>query len=598
SSPLTPTFFNEALWSSRSLVDGKAGVVSPVGASSRANLQKTLNFSLLTLMRLIPAITLILALLSAACSGTARRAARADMSRAEALFDSLPDSAIAILSDIPPSQLGRADRSRLAVLQAEARYKAGFDDTASSALDSAVDYLRLRFSHPLRASAYHLSAIQACNRGDYSRAVLSLLNAEKSAELTSDSLRLALIYRSLADCFTNLGDFLTAHAYYRNSYFLFEKLHSSRYTPYALYDLAKSHLNIYDLDSALFLTDTLSIIAAKIGDRNLIDYAGQLKFRMLFSSKRYKDVIMKYQEGINPITTSDSLKNWYFIGLSSLLEGDIESAKKFNKLILNHPAANTIDIVTHHYLDARLKREAGDYKSAISLYDSIQRHNNDLFLNYYTSPLTSTLFKYHTYERQLANHEIRNQHFLIWIIITISLVIICSFSFLFIYRERQHKARLTAQYTALCEFQNRLANLQERFDASDSRYKNKELDTINQLYTALYASPQRKNLKDSLIRHITAGLKRMQSDEVSAEMARIIDIDTDGAFSQFRREFPDLNPEDYKLVLYVAAGLSVYSIAVLLDIKIETVYNRRSRLRRRLSTIDPIKADHYKGRFI
>ena len=56
----------------------------------------------------------------------------------------------------------------------------------------------------------------------------------------------------------------------------------------------------------------------------------------------------------------------------------------------------------------------------------------------------------------------------------------------------------------------------------------------------------------------------------------------DGLMSKFRNQFPELKESDCMLYLYSIAGFSARAISILIDEKIEVVYNRKSRLKTKI----------------
>ena len=49
-----------------------------------------------------------------------------------------------------------------------------------------------------------------------------------------------------------------------------------------------------------------------------------------------------------------------------------------------------------------------------------------------------------------------------------------------------------------------------------------------------------------------------------------------------KEKYPDIKPEDYQLLVYLASGLSTRTISLLLGETVDVIYKRKSRLKTRL----------------
>ena len=62
---------------------------------------------------------------------------------------------------------------------------------------------------------------------------------------------------------------------------------------------------------------------------------------------------------------------------------------------------------------------------------------------------------------------------------------------------------------------------------------------------------------------------------------------------RFRTEFPGMKHSDYILYLYVVAGFSSRAIGVFLGEKLDVVYNRKSRLKQKISKSNSANRDYF-----
>lgn len=114
------------------------------------------------------------------------------MDSAEELMNSRPDSALAILNDIPSSSLhGDKAKARYALLKSMALDKNYVDTTTFDVLQPAIDYYLKKGTPNDKLRTYYYQARIYQNRGEYESAMQSFLRAADFKEETTDTLLLA-----------------------------------------------------------------------------------------------------------------------------------------------------------------------------------------------------------------------------------------------------------------------------------------------------------------------------------------------------------------------------------------------------------------------
>ena len=82
------------------------------------------------------------------------------------------------------------------------------------------------------------------------------------------------------------------------------------------------------------------------------------------------------------------------------------------------------------------------------------------------------------------------------------------------------------------------------------------------------------------------------------EMENLINKYYDNLMRDFRNDFPNLREDEYKLFIYLVVGFSSRAIAVLLQVKTDVVYNRKSSLKRKIKLNEECKQDNYTKYFL
>lgn len=109
-------------------------------------------------------------------------------------------------------------------------------------------------------------------------------------------------------------------------------------------------------------------------------------------------------------------------------------------------------------------------------------------------------------------------------------------------------------------------------------------NVIDELCETYYESQGTKVERKAILDKVKTNIMSLQSDSgLFAEMEQAVNSCRGGVLKTLRDGWPDIKPEDYKLYVYLASGLSNRTVALLLNESIEVVYKRKSRLKSRLS---------------
>ena len=130
---------------------------------------------------------ILLAALTLCLGGCGNRQLRERFDTVERVATDRPDSALALLREIPdPSRLGTADRARYDLLMAEARYMADSIDTVPTRLLEVAAYFDSENDTHNAVRAYYYAGIQTRQKGDYGQAIICFLKAGKRARKEND----------------------------------------------------------------------------------------------------------------------------------------------------------------------------------------------------------------------------------------------------------------------------------------------------------------------------------------------------------------------------------------------------------------------------
>ena len=104
------------------------------------------------------------------------------------------------------------------------------------------------------------------------------------------------------------------------------------------------------------------------------------------------------------------------------------------------------------------------------------------------------------------------------------------------------------------------------------------IDSLCQTY---YETQGTKTERKAIIDKVKKEIESVKSDSL-AQMEQTVNDCRDNILMKVKNIYPDLKQEDYKLLVYLASGLSSRTISLLLGESVDIIYKRKSRLKSRL----------------
>ena len=104
------------------------------------------------------------------------------------------------------------------------------------------------------------------------------------------------------------------------------------------------------------------------------------------------------------------------------------------------------------------------------------------------------------------------------------------------------------------------------------------IDSLCQTY---YETQGSKTERKAIVDKVKNEIESVRSDSF-AQMEQTVNDCRDNILLNVKKIYPDLKPEDYQLLVYLASGLSSRTISLLLVESVDIIYKRKSRLKSRL----------------
>ncbi|MDE7387647.1 MAG: hypothetical protein K2M97_00175 [Muribaculaceae bacterium] len=507
-----------------------------------------------------------------------------------------PDSTIALLDSLAP-HIGTspAMRARHATLRAYAALKADNEMPDRETTERTAEYF---LSDPTPATLFHALAFYMLGQTQeadslYAKSLVAYAHAEQAAKATGDHHLLGLIYRGTADVYDDIYNAVEAVHYGMLSLREFQKGSPQPYADYAMLDLALYYYSAGDYARSLTYTDSIIRRATENGDMNLFVNAYAVVGNIAIMESRYDDAIKTYS---HILETTDSLgANEVGNFATSLIRtGRVEDAGYY----LDRFVPKTSEYA-HLYADYNVA--TGNYADAIKGMQHDVAVRDSVIHTVLAQNVSSNVRESFENETKILDQKIRTNRGLLISISIIAILAIVLFGY--IHRSRMlQKSKQTAEAMATAQgLIKELSSTKVSLDATKASLNSLfagQLEIVDNLCDSYYEATDSPKQKALIYNRLMELLRKLGDDaNTLTRMEELINRNHGNVMMRFREDFPDLKSKDYQRMMYIIMGLSPRTVAVLMDMKINTVYVHKSTLKKMVQSATEERRDRYLGFF-
>lgn len=372
--------------------------------------------------------------------------------RADSLLMDEPEAAAATLDSINPSDLrSKADQIFFDLLSTEISYKLNDLPKSDSLIQTVVDFYDRQDDSSLRGRAYFQLANILASQQRYGEALVAYLNAEHSANLAQNHLLHALVYRGIADTFSDLSDHASALYYRELALESFKQSGIDRYINWAIWDYACANFNALNYNKAISLADKSHELASEAKDTALIAHSMKLKIHAQVFTRDFYSAISTFKELYALDSTKLGKDDWINLGIAYMETGNPKEAKRINNIHIPSESPNHLQVL--------IAVHDNNYKEAFSRisknFDEQNKRVADLYLRDYENIIT----QYYSTIQQQKQEEILFQKKVITSL-SVGIILIIIFSFLYYrHRAKLHKEAIKKK---ICQAQQLLESLHDK----------------------------------------------------------------------------------------------------------------------------------------
>lgn len=520
------------------------------------------------------------------------RAISDTLADADRLIFEAPDSAVAILDSIRLDNASDFQLARYSLLLAKAREKAGIvvtDTPADSVLSSSIESLsdaagqfRNR-GDSLEAQTLFYRGVLLGYRGDYSEALISLMESADISKNTGDHFYLAMAYREQADIYSRLLAHKKRIELARLAAQHFKLANRPLHSVWEKVGEAYSWAVLGKSDSAL------------VGLGNIKNLVLESDDPLLRADWLRAHALAAYQIGLCRSAIDDinsvhdlgyklNANDCFIVGMSYRSVNNSDSAKFFLDR-LSERARNTSDTLCMVRLKSLLANDSGNLSEALRLNNEYIRRKARITDNVITNPYISVLDNYYTNLTDNRTKELKHHRLWLTVISVLCLIILTVIVCLFYYRSRRNRRKVSL----LVQEIKTIKSQRDSFIVSQQENSStllllsgwaKSFERICEDFYRLPASKLKNGSKNSAI--------QILSDESTLQLLETIaDKTQNGIMNRFRKLLPNLSDRQYRLALLLFMGFSTDAICTITGIaRKNTVSVLKSRLKAVISSLD------------
>ena len=509
------------------------------------------------------------------------------LSEAESLMENHPDSALALLSTIDPSEIhGKSARALHALLLTQAQFKNYCPPANDSLISIARDYYESSSdSYRKMLSLYYFGRVRL-NSKDYSKSLYSLIKAKDLAENLDDDFWVAMCAQRIADIYHDTFNYNEEIKYTRIEYDRFLKAGKDAYIDFAVLDLAHSYYSVEKYDSCLLLCRQLQDTALRHSDDDLRLDVGRAMGLCDFVQDNYEEARDIYEEicRMDEANVSDSA----YLGLTYLRLGNFDESKRILKSLSDIESGVGVWLRYSYYAAVDSTDKA---LSSLKVLDSDSERIMKELVNH---DLSGALMDYHDYERRITDAELRN-HKLVIALVLVFVLSIGIWSAILFSRYRSKQQRLIERNLLIAQNLREIMATKDRKSEETIRsLMSDRFEFFDDMIKLMYESDSDKS-KRKVSEKVTALIDDFSKNRKKiAELEKYADSHYDDVMTSFRRDFPKLVQADYLFFLYSVFGFSNASMAMFLGEEgTDAIYGRRKRMKNRIKNSESVNKERY-----
>ena len=545
----------------------------------------------MTMRNLIYTLLIIIAL--AACNS--HQGTRTQLDKAEALMTEHPDSALFLLQQVDEAQLSTEKlQARFALLLSMALDKNYIDVASDSLIRPAVEYYENHGSDREKMLTYYYLANTQVIANETAKCLISLTDAERYAKKIGNHFYLGMIYRMMAHAYNTIYCSNEELKYRQLSYNEFKEAGSQRHIDFAYLDLGQSFSNNYEYDKAIAIFNDISLSAEKSSDSVLIRDCFSNLGHTLYMKHDYKESI-NYIKKLEALFPKKIKSDDYRDLANNYAALQMPDSAIYYMQIAESLIRSNVDTQVTYEINYDLSKYKGDYKTALDNYEKLYDLNAYVTDSIMGKSVLVTLQDYIVQQAEYDNYVASQKRDRLYLIIAFLVLGIIAASII-LYQRWQNKNQEIEKNLQLAQsIRDTLRIKESQLSEMDNQIQalfNQQFNAIDELCNVYFEVKDTKAEKDRVYKEVLNQINDLGTKEVS-QLENIVNTYRNQLMTDFRKDFPGLHADIYQFATYLFAGFSLRAISIIMNEKIENIYNKKSRLKNRVQNSDSPRREEY-----
>ena len=542
-----------------------------------------------------PVIVIFILLFLEAVSGCTSPVRR-QLDRTEAVMESAPDSALAILDSIDTATLPRAsDRALYALLLTQARIKTYEVLTDDSLISTAVSYYEDHGPDSnLMKSLFYQGEILTNNR-EFSKAIIPSMRAREMAISADNPYWHAKASELISTLLMNSYQSSYSISYIKEAIECYGKCDRQINHRYCLLDLGVVYGNLDKYEIATDIIDSMCDIAREECDSNMLAYGLSAKYANLYRAGNLTESENCYEE----LKRLQSFYSYNIQELSWNVQSNISDSSfmEYEKYIRDNCNFSSAKDKSNYYNTKIIYfKHKNSPDSIIKYYDSLFSVLNNEVDN---ALMQSVVKAQKEYSDRRVGEEVKianNLKNTIFIIIGFSTLII---ALIFVFIHQQNRLKRS-------ELENKMKDIIAL--SSDLKLKEKKLtkltasnvkinqisetlyrmkwETLNVLCNEYFDKDDSELSRKMILSNIEKEIKRLSDKRSLDEIEKALNKYMDCIMIKLRSQYPGLKEEEFRLLSLVFAGFSSKAICLIFSLKMNSFYSKKRRIVEKIEALD------------
>lgn len=532
----------------------------------------------------LSAISILTAVAALCFTGCSSRTAMQQVAQAEAIVESNPQEALAIVEHIDRNDIcGKHNRARYTLLLSETLYHNYIDTLSDATTRPMMEYYLDSDIHDERARALYQHALVMHQKGELAEAMVMLLEAETSLQQVDNTKLKGLVHRTKGDIYNEGCLFANALESYRYARECFDALGLEYHSASLTYDMGGTLIQLRNFESA----EEALLEALNYGIREDNKPFICAVLHELLDLSIYEDDYEACRRHLEAFDTYDCLlygQSHYHAmrAINHSHSGDTERALAMLDQAESMEDSEWADLEYARYI---IYRNGGHTAEAL-YWNEVSKHAQDgLMLEVLEQPVLNLQVDMLRHNLDSARREkelTKERNTVIFIVIALAIITIIIYA---VRRLRRKESELAEYIETVRELRDTLDSIPKDMASSVGELYRDRFSELNELCDIYYDHEGTARTKSLIFNKLTETIEAIKSDKHRlSELEATVNNYRGGIMQSLREQMPKLSERDMRVALYVFAGFSSRAIAIFIDSDPVSVSKIRYNIKQKIRT--------------